>query len=214
MIPKFDTLQDLSGFLRALPANANYGNMLKEDFGLEAPEDAVPYQKEYLWKYLVQGTYKGMTGDYLMLYAQASVEKLVKILPDLKNKGITIESQILADALDTPISTKIQNITGFVPVEVPAPVPMSKIASKKAKASKPVVAAAPKTPAKAPAKVPDAPKVVSVKAKYPDFSIVRNEKRGGFDGFYQGKAEAFRPTAEKVSAFFVKKYGKEGVLVA
>jgi len=59
----------------------------------------------------------------------------------------------------------------------------------------------------APVAVPAAPKAPRVaKTKYPDGTIVARPDRGGFEGWYAGKAEAFRPTVEKVASFFAKKY--------
>ena len=49
--------------------------------------------------------------------------------------------------------------------------------------------------------------------RYPDFTIVFRKDRNGFEGWFGGKAEAFRKTAEKVDAFFQKKYAKNGTLV-
>ena len=49
--------------------------------------------------------------------------------------------------------------------------------------------------------------------RFPDFSIVHRKDRNGYEGWYGGKAEAFRKTAEKVDAFFQKKYGQAGVLM-
>jgi hypothetical protein len=46
--------------------------------------------------------------------------------------------------------------------------------------------------------------------RYPDFTIVYREDRKGFEGWYGGKAEAFRKTMEKVDLFFVNKYGQPG----
>lgn len=48
------------------------------------------------------------------------------------------------------------------------------------------------------------------KVKHPDFTIVYRADRKGFEGWHSGRAEAFRPTAEKVSAFLMKKYGVAG----
>jgi hypothetical protein len=57
-------------------------------------------------------------------------------------------------------------------------------------------------------------KSVSVaKIKYPDYSIVFRADRNGFEGWFGGKAEAFRPTVEKVQAFFMKKYGTNGSVI-
>jgi hypothetical protein len=71
------------------------------------------------------------------------------------------------------------------------------------------------------AKTPVAVKAVKVKTsgaktpkvKYPDFAIVYRADRQGYEGWYAGKAEAFRPTVEKVQAFFIKKYQQEGYTV-
>ena len=49
--------------------------------------------------------------------------------------------------------------------------------------------------------------------RYPDFTIVYREDRKGFEGWYGGKAEAFRKTVEKVDLFFVNKYGQAGTPV-
>ena len=51
------------------------------------------------------------------------------------------------------------------------------------------------------------------KRKYKDFTIVARPDRGGFEGWYGGHAEAFRPTVEKVQAFFQKKYDQTGQLL-
>lgn len=49
--------------------------------------------------------------------------------------------------------------------------------------------------------------------RFPDFSIVHRKDRNGYEGWYGGKAEAFRKTAAKVEAFFMKKYGQPGTVV-
>ena len=49
--------------------------------------------------------------------------------------------------------------------------------------------------------------------RYPDFTIVFRKDRNGFEGWYGGKAEAFRKTAEKVDGFFQKKYGQAGQIL-
>ena len=55
------------------------------------------------------------------------------------------------------------------------------------------------------------PSVAKVtKVKFEDFTIVARPDRGGFEGWYGGRAEAFRTTKEKVEAFFTKKYDRKG----
>lgn len=66
-----------------------------------------------------------------------------------------------------------------------------------------------KVKSKAPAGTGKAPRV-----KHGDFVIVERRDRGGWEGWYAGKAEAFRPTVEKVNAFFQKKYGQTGNVLA
>lgn len=102
MVPKFSSQTDMMGFIRALPTNANYAKMLKDDFGIaDVPADAPEYQKEYLWKYLVQGTYMGKSEADLLKYAVQGVEKLAKELPHIKTK------------YDTPVVVS----TGFNTIE-------------------------------------------------------------------------------------------------
>jgi hypothetical protein len=71
------------------------------------------------------------------------------------------------------------------------------------------VSVAKKVKSKAPAGTGKAPRV-----KHGDFTIVERKDRGGWEGWYAGKAEAFRPTVEKVNAFFQKKYGQTGNVLA
>ena len=54
------------------------------------------------------------------------------------------------------------------------------------------------------------PTAKKVKVKYEDFTIVYRADRGGYEGWYGGKAEAFRETQEKVQSFFQKKYQRTG----
>lgn len=53
MVSKFTSEQDKLVFLKALPATANYQNLLKTDFGVIPPNDATWKQMEQLWKFLV-----------------------------------------------------------------------------------------------------------------------------------------------------------------
>ncbi len=49
--------------------------------------------------------------------------------------------------------------------------------------------------------------------RHPDFTIVKRADRNGYEGWYGGKAEAFRKNIDKVQAFFKKKYGQTGTYV-
>ena len=77
----------------------------------------------------------------------------------------------------------------------------------KAKPQEPSVVK-PVTKAKAKSKKPSVVKMTRI--KYEDFTIVYRADRGGYEGWYGGKAEAFRETAEKVQTFFQKKYQRTG----
>lgn len=61
--------------------------------------------------------------------------------------------------------------------------------------------------------LPVAKKTKSAKIKHPDFTIVFRADRNGYEGWYGGKAEAFRDNVEKVQSFFQKKYGQTGNLI-
>lgn len=69
------------------------------------------------------------------------------------------------------------------------------------------------------AKTTKAPKAAKPKAekkariKYDDFTIVERKDRGGWEGWYAGRAEAFRTTIDKVNAFFEKKYKQTGTVL-
>ena len=77
------------------------------------------------------------------------------------------------------------------------------------KAKPQVVSVAKPTTAKA--TKPKKPSVAKVtRIKYEDFTIVYRADRGGYEGWYGGKAEAFRETQEKVQTFFQKKYQRTG----
>lgn len=111
------------------------------------------------------------------------------------SKGLSGPSLVqYAEANVARLQSIMPHLKGKAPepsVATPAPA--------KVKAKKPSVAK--------PAKVA---KVKKAKVKYPDFTIVARPDRGGFEGWYGGKAEAFRDTVEKVHTFFQKKYQKPG----
>lgn len=89
-VPTFTSQTDMIGFLRALPANANYAKMVG-DFGYVPPEDAPAHTLEYFFKYLVQGQYKGLTGADLEKYAVEGVAKHAKVFPWLVNPETTVK---------------------------------------------------------------------------------------------------------------------------
>jgi hypothetical protein len=115
------------------------------------------------------------------------------------NKGFS------GDALVHYAKSNVPRIQSVMPhlkeqpsVVVPAPVKAPTVKAKQPSVAKP--------------KAPKAPK--KVKLKFEDFTIVPRPDRGGYEGWYGGKAEAFRDTAEKVHTFFQKKYMRAGNLIA
>lgn len=87
----------------------------------------------------------------------------------------------------------------------------AKIVKAKIKATKSAKVTQPATESKPAQKAPKAAK--PAKVRHADFAIVARPDRGGYEGWVSGRAEAFRPTVEKVQAFFQKKYGQEGFVV-
>ena len=161
----------------------DYVTIIQEN-GMEVPEKKT--EQEYLAKYLKQGLAMGKTGKDLQSYALAGMNKLFGILPHLTKENIM-------EAVKTEVVEKKEK-----PAKKDKPV-KAKVekAEKVAKAAKPAKAV----------------KATTDKVKYADYSIVFNAKRNGYDGFVNGKAEAFRPTVEKVKAFFQKKYNTEGTVI-
>jgi hypothetical protein len=90
MAPQFTSSMVMVNFFNTLKG-ANFNQLLKDDFGIEAPADVPPYQKEYLWKYMVQGmSFKNLQGPELVKYAADSTENLVRLQPHLALKGVPV----------------------------------------------------------------------------------------------------------------------------
>jgi hypothetical protein len=85
---EFNSQIAMISYFRSLEG-ADFPALLKDQFGIAAPEDAPKYQSEYLYKYMVQGlNFKHLTGEPLIKYAVDSTENLVRIQPALKTKGL------------------------------------------------------------------------------------------------------------------------------
>jgi hypothetical protein len=84
--------------------------MLEESFGVaDIPETAEPYQKEYFFKYLVQGQYLGLTGDELYGYAFRKV-----VDHDAKFPWFTRPTEVVSEtgAVVAPKATKTAKASG------------------------------------------------------------------------------------------------------
>lgn len=137
--------------------------------------------------YIVQGTNKGLTGPSLVQYAETNVARLANLMPYLRG-----DSQ--------PVQRVVRNAPSVAKPTKPA----------KAKL---VVSQVGNTKVGSVVKTAKPAKVKTAKVKHPDFTIVHRADRGGYEGWYGGKAEAFRDTVEKVQTFFQKKYQQTGKLV-
>ena len=133
---------------------------------------------------------------------------LAKMTADYIVQGIhkTMKGKELKAYVEQSIAKVSANAEVKAAIEAPAPVaePVATDATIVESAS--VVK---KVKSKAPAGTGKAPRV-----KHGDFVIVERKDRGGWEGWYAGRAEAFRPTIEKVNAFFQKKYGQTGNVLA
>ena len=111
MVPTFTSQTDMMGFLHALPTNAAYVKMLRDDFNIDLPEDAEEYQKEYVFKYAVQGQYEGKSGDALKQYAFKQAEKLAADLPHIVTKYYSDDNPKPINTVDaTPKTPKAPKV--------------------------------------------------------------------------------------------------------
>ena len=129
-----------------------------------------------------------MTADYI-------VQGLHKTMKGKELKAY-VEQSIAKVSIQPEVKKALETASVAEPVEADATIVESASVVKKVKS-------------KAPAGTGKAPRV-----KHGDFVIVERKDRGGWEGWYAGKAEAFRPTVEKVNQFFQKKYGQAGSVLA
>lgn len=108
------------------------------------------------------------------------------------------------DALIQYAETNVKRLQKMMPSLENQTVQVAKVTDKKTK-GKTVKTQAKPAPAPAPVK--------AKKIKHPDFTIVERKDRGGWEGWYAGRAEAFRTTIDKVQSFFQKKYQQTGTVI-
>ena len=186
---KFESKSAMLEFLKGLKAKDHY--RIAKDHGFKPRNHSEAW---LLTDYLVQGANSGLTGEALQAYAKEKSERLVAIMPHLARDP----GDMAVDAEPVPVEFQL------------APIPTSDAPTETAQD-------APVTPAPKAAKAPKQPKAPKASkprgAKHADFTIVPRPDRGGWELWYAGKAEAFRPTVEKCNAFSMKKYGQPGVLL-
>lgn len=141
---------------------------------------------------------------------EADSDMMAKMTADYIVQGIhkTMKGKELAAYVKQSIAKVVA--TPEVQAALAAPVAQTEVDTNQTDATTvETVSVAKKVKSKAPAGTGKAPRV-----KHGDFTIVERKDRGGWEGWYAGKAEAFRPTVEKVNAFFQKKYGQTGNVLA
>lgn len=134
----------------------------------------------------------------------AETEALAKMTADYIVQGIhkTMKGKELKAYVEQSIAKVMATPEVKAAIEAPTPVATDATIVESASVVK-------KVKSKAPAGTGKAPRI-----KHSDFVIVERKDRGGWEGWYAGRAEAFRPTIEKVNQFFQKKYGQAGNVLA
>jgi hypothetical protein len=142
---------------------------------------------ELIADYIVQGLHIGLKPIEAKSYANNMSDELVKIMPHL-GKIEMEDNKTLTEVIANKVMSKLPKVT-------PDNVSVVK-------------------PIKAPKLRPVAKSSVSIgKVKHADYTIVFRSDRNGYEGWFGGKAEAFRPSVEKINSFFMKKYGQNGNLI-
>ena len=146
---------------------------------------------ELIADYIIQGLHLGLDAKKARSYANNMSSGLIQVMPHL-GKIDTEDNKLLSEVIANKVMKTVPVNTDNVSVVKP------KSIKEKPSVVKPVKSV----------KKPSVAKI-----KYPDYSIVFRVDRNGYEGWFGGKAEAFRPTVEKVQAFFMKKYGTNGSVI-
>lgn len=146
---------------------------------------------ELIADYIIQGLHLGLDAKKARSYANNMSSGLIEIMPHLGKIDIE-DNKLLSEVIANKVMKTVPVNTDNVSVVKP------KSIKEKPSVVKPVKSV----------KKPSVAKI-----KYPDYSIVFRSDRNGYEGWFGGKAEAFRPTVEKVQAFFMKKYGTNGSVI-
>ena len=146
---------------------------------------------ELIADYIIQGLHLGLDAKKARSYANNMSSGLIQVMPHL-GKIDTEDNKLLSEV----IANKVMKT-------VPVNADNTSVAKPKSIKEKPSVVKP----------VKSVKKTSVAKIKYPDYSIVFRSDRNGYEGWFAGKAEAFRPTVEKVQSFFMKKYGTNGSVI-
>ena len=146
---------------------------------------------ELIADYIIQGLHLGLDAKKALSYANNMSTGLIQVMPHLGKIDIEdnkLLSEVIANKVMKTVPVNADNVS---------------VAKPKSIKEKPSVVKPVKSVKKASV----------AKIKYPDYSIVFRSDRNGYEGWFGGKAEAFRPTVEKVQSFFMKKYGTNGSVI-
>ena len=146
---------------------------------------------ELIADYIIQGLHLGLDAKKARSYANNMSSGLIQVMPHLGKIDIE-DNKLLSEVIANKVMKTVPVNTDNVSVVKP------KSIKEKPSVVKPVKSVK---------------KASVAKIKYPDYSIVFRSDRNGYEGWFGGKAEAFRPTVEKVQAFFMKKYGTNGSVI-
>ena len=146
---------------------------------------------ELIADYIIQGLHLGLDAKKARSYANNMSSGLIQVMPHL-GKIDTESDKLLSEVIANKVMKTVPVNTDNVSVAKP------KSIKEKVSVVKPVKSVK---------------KTSVAKIKYPDYSIVFRSDRNGYEGWFAGKAEAFRPTVEKVQSFFMKKYGTNGSVI-
>lgn len=146
---------------------------------------------ELIADYIIQGLHLGLDAKKARSYANNMSTGLIQVMPHLGKIDIEdnkLLSEVIANKVMKTVPVNVDNVSVAKPKSI----------KEKPSVVKPVKSVK---------------KTSVAKIKYPDYSIVFRADRNGYEGWFGGKAEAFRPTVEKVQAFFMKKYGTNGSVI-
>ena len=146
---------------------------------------------ELIADYIIQGLHLGLDPKKARSYANNMSTGLIQVMPHLGKIDMESDkllSEVIANKVMKTVPVNADNVSVAKPKSIKEKVSVVK-----------------------PVKSVKKPSVAKI--KYPDYSIVFRSDRNGYEGWFAGKAEAFRPTVEKVQSFFMKKYGTNGSVI-
>ena len=182
---KFESKMKMLEYIKSLSHDDK--RVILKGYGYNPDKIDSKNRLELIADYIVQGLHIGLKPAEAKSYANNMSDELVKIMPHLGKIDLE-DNKTITEVVTNKVMSKMPKITpDNVSVVKPAKVPKTRPVAKST--------------------------VSKGKVKYPDYTIVFRSDRNGYEGWFGGKAEAFRPSVEKVNGFFMKKYGQNGNLI-